>query len=91
MNRLHVVGLKLVRWSGWFLLPLTLAFLLTGYGITGRYGLGRLFTEQEALAFHRLFHLPLLALLAGHVLPATYLALLRWGWMKGARTPGGDR
>jgi hypothetical protein len=82
MNRLNLVLLKLVRWSGWLLLPLALGFFLTGYGISGRYGAGALFTEQQALALHKLFHLPLLFLVLGHALPATYLAMQRWGWIK---------
>ncbi len=82
MNRLNAVFLKLVRWSGWLLLPLALGFLFTGYVISGRYGLGVFLTEERALTLHKLFHLPLVALLLGHVLPATWLALLRWGWIK---------
>ncbi len=81
MNRLNAVFLKLVRWSGWCLLPLTLGFLFTGYAISGRYGLGVVLTEEHALTCHKLFHLPLLVLLLGHVLPATWLALQRWGWI----------
>jgi hypothetical protein len=84
MNRLNIVSLKLVRWSGWLLLPLALGFLLTGYGISGRYGMGAWFTEQQALALHKLFHLPLIVILLGHVLPAVYLAVQRWGWLKTA-------
>ncbi len=82
MNRLNTISLKLVRWSGWLLLPLVLGFLLTGYGISGRYGLGAWFTEQQALTLHKLFHLPLLVILLGHVLPAISLALQRWGWLR---------
>jgi len=82
MNRLSAVFLKLVRWSGWLLLPLTLGFLLTGYAISGRYGMGVFCTEQQALALHKLFHVPLLVLWLGHVAPACYLAMQRWGWLK---------
>jgi hypothetical protein len=82
MNRLNALFLKLVRWSGWLLLPLTLAFLATGYAVTGRYGLTTLFTEEQALSLHRLFHVPLLLLLVVHVLPATVLAMQRWGWIR---------
>ena len=42
MSKFNVVLIKAVRWSGWLLLPLILAFLLTGYIMDGRYGLDRL-------------------------------------------------
>ncbi len=53
MNTLAFVCLKLVRWTGWLLLPLVLAFFATGYAMSGRYGLGVLATEQHALALLR--------------------------------------
>ena len=82
MNKLTMLSLKAVRWSGWLLMPLTFGFLFTGYAISGRYGLGRYFQEQEALAYHKLLHAPLITLLLVHVVPATYLAMVRWGWIK---------
>ncbi len=82
MNRLNALFLKLVRWSGWFLLPLAAGFLATGYAISGRYGLGAILAEENALTLHKLLHLPLIVLLVAHVLPATYLALQRWGWLR---------
>ena len=85
MNRLNAILLKLVRWSGWLLVPLVLCFLLTGYAISGRYGLGAWLGEQQALTLHKLFHLPLILLALGHVGPAAYLALVRWGWIRTAK------
>jgi hypothetical protein len=82
MNGLNRVFLSLLRWSGWLLVPLALSFLVTGYAMSGRYGLGVLFTEEKALALHKLLHLPLIALLLGHVVPASYLAVKRRGWIK---------
>jgi len=82
MNKLNLVSIKILRWSGWLLLPLVLAFLLTGYIMDGRYGFGRLLDEKSALTFHRLLHLPLLVLVVAHVVPAVYLACQRWGWIK---------
>ena len=81
MNRLNSISLKLVRWSGWPLLPLILLFLLTGYIMDGRYGLSKLLDEQSALTFHRMLHLPLIILVLVHSVPAVYLALQRWGWI----------
>ncbi len=82
MNKLNLVSVKILRWSGWLLLPLVLAFLLTGYIMDGRYGFGRLLDEKSALTFHRLLHLPLIILVVAHVVPAVYLAFQRWGWIK---------
>jgi hypothetical protein len=82
MNKLNFILLKIVRWSGWPLLPLLLLFLLTGYIMDGRYGLSRVLDEKSALTFHRMLHLPLIVLVLAHSLPAAYLALQRWGWIK---------
>jgi hypothetical protein len=82
MNPLRLLCLKLVRWTGWLLLPVVLAFLATGYAMSGRYGLSVLADEKTALTLHKLMHLPLAVLTAAHVLPSVYLALLRWGWIK---------
>ena len=82
MNRFGYVCLKLVRWSGWLLLPFVLAFLATGYAMSGRYGFAALANAQVALAWHKLMHLPLEILLVVHVLPSVYLWLVRHGWIK---------
>jgi len=82
MNMLAFICLKLVRWTGWLLLPVVLAFLLTGYAMSGRYGLGGIADERAALTLHKLMHLPFAILVFVHVLPSTYLAFLRWGWIK---------
>ena len=77
-----MVFLKLVRWTGWPLLPLVLLFLFTGYVMDGRYGLGKVMDEQSALTFHRMLHVPLIVLVLVHSVPAMYLALQRWGWIR---------
>ena len=82
MNILTYICLKLVRWTGWLLLPVVLAFLATGYAMSGRYGFSRLTDEKTALTLHKLMHLPLALLVFVHVVPSVYLALLRWGWIK---------
>ncbi|HVT73417.1 MAG TPA: hypothetical protein VHD61_09790 [Lacunisphaera sp.] len=82
MNSLSHIAVIVVRWTGWILLPLLLAFFATGYAISGRYGFGALASERTALALHKLLHLPLGALVVAHVVPSVYLALLRWGWIK---------
>lgn len=82
MTGLHSLSLKLVRWTGWLLLPVVVAFLATGYAMSGRYGFGALADEKTALTLHKLLHVPLLLLVAVHVVPSTYLAFVRWGWIK---------
>jgi Ni,Fe-hydrogenase I cytochrome b subunit len=82
MNTLSHICLKIVRWTGWILLPVVLAFLVTGYAMSGRYGLSVFTDEKTALTLHKLMHLPLAVLLLVHVVPSVYLALLRWGWIK---------
>ena len=86
MNTFNFICLKLVRWTGWLLLPLVLAFLATGYAMSGRYGLSALTDEKTALTIHKLMHLPLAVLVLVHVTPSVYLALLRWGWIKQRQT-----
>lgn len=78
----RVICLKIVRWTGWFLLPVALLFLVSGYAMSGRYGMDVLAGEQAALALHRMLHLPFVLLLVAHTLPSVYLAMLRNGWMR---------
>jgi hypothetical protein len=82
MSTINFICLKTMRWSGWLLLPLVMAFLLTGYIMDGRHGFSKLLDEKTALMLHRMFHLPLIILVLAHVVPAVYLALQRWGWIK---------
>jgi len=82
MSKINIISLKTMRWSGWLLLPLVLAFLLTGYIMDGRHGFSKLLDVKTALTLHRMFHLPLIVLVLAHVVPAMYLALQRWGWIK---------
>ncbi len=74
--------LKTVRWSSWSLLALIAGFLFTGYLMSGRFGLGTLMDEKQALTLHKLLHLPLVVFLLVHTVPAVYLALQRWGWIR---------
>lgn len=81
MKPLESLCLRVVHWSSWPLLAVLLAFFLTGYCITGSYGLSAVTDEKTALAWHRLLHLPLALLTLVHTLPAVYLAMRRWGWI----------
>jgi len=87
MSKFNCILLKIVRWSGWLLVPLILLFLLTGYIMDGRYGLSRALDEKTALTLHRMLHVPLIVLALAHSLPAAYLALQRWGWIKRREEP----
>jgi len=82
MIALNTLCLRLVRWTGWLLLPVVLAFFATGYAMSNRFGLGALAGERAALALHKLMHAPLAILVVAHVVPSLYLAMVRWGWIK---------
>lgn len=82
MNRFNHFCLRLVWWTGWPLLPVLAAFLFTGYAISGRMGLDRWLDERTALTLHKLLHWPLILLAVVHAIPAMYLALQRWGWIR---------
>ena len=81
MNKSNLFLLRTVRWSSWPLLPVLLGFLVTGYTMTGQYGLSRLCDEKTALTIHRMLHWPLIILVLVHSVPAVYLAFQRWGWL----------
>jgi Ni,Fe-hydrogenase I cytochrome b subunit len=81
-STVSLISLKIVRWTGWLLLPMVAAFFATGYAISGRYGFGALTDEKTALELHKLMHLPLATLVIVHVVPSLYLAFVRWGWIK---------
>jgi Ni,Fe-hydrogenase I cytochrome b subunit len=81
MANLDSIMLKTVRLSAWPLLVLMVIYIVTGYALCGQYGLGSLVDMQTALATHKLFNLPLVILLAAHVLSSMYLAFRRWKWI----------
>ena len=82
MNKLNLHLLRTVRWSSWALLPVLLGFFLTGYAMTGEHGFSRWCDERTALSVHRMLHWPLIILVLVHSVPAVYLAMQRWGWLK---------
>ena len=73
---------KTVRISGWFLLPIVLSYLVSGFALCGRYGFDKVISDAKAADIHTTFIWALIGLLAMHVVPATYLAFRRWGWIK---------
>ncbi len=82
MSKTSKVMVKLVRWTGLPLLLLIPLFLLTGYAISGRYGLGVVLAENEALTLHKILHLPLIIFFLAHSIPAIYVSMMRWRWIK---------
>ena len=46
MNKLNMVSLKIIRWSGWLLLPLVAGFLFTGYTMTANTALTGCWTKN---------------------------------------------
>jgi hypothetical protein len=87
MSKLNFILLKIVRWSGWPLLPVLAGFLATGYAMTGQHGFSGLLDEKAALTLHRMLHLPLIILVLAHSVPAVYLAFQRWGWIEHRQKP----
>jgi Ni,Fe-hydrogenase I cytochrome b subunit len=82
MTLLQRLALKLVRWTGWLLVPVIIVFFVTGYAVSGRYGFSAVTDERTALTVHKLMHVPLGTLVIAHIVPSTFLALVRWGWIK---------
>ena len=74
--------IKVLRISSWPLLLLLALYLVTGFAMSGRYGLNVLLDAKLALAVHKQMHVPLLVLLPVHAICAIYLALRRWRWIK---------
>lgn len=79
---------KAVRWTGWLLLALMVLYILSGYALSGTFGLDGLMSEATATAVHVNWKLDrlLLVLLIVHAGGATYLAMRRWGWIRTRKT-----
>ena len=85
MKRMAKFGhyaIKTLRFTSWPLLLLLLLYLVTGFAMSGRVGLGMLMSEKNALALHKAMHIPLLVLFPVHAVCAVYLAMRRWRWIK---------
>jgi hypothetical protein len=77
--------LRLTRFTAWPLVPLVATYIVTGYGMTGEYGLHHVLDPRLAQKIHHLFDGVLLVLVGTHALPGMYLALWRWGWIRRRR------
>lgn len=74
----HYVLEKIIRISSWPLLLLVILFFMTGYMMSGEFGLGGIVDAKTALAVHKALHVPLLVAMLLHTVPATYQAFRRW-------------
>jgi len=81
-RNIHYWLIKLVRLSGWLLLPLMVIYLVTGFSLCGQFGIDQWIDDAVALALHRLLEWPLVGIFLVHVVIAIYFALRRWGWIK---------
>jgi hypothetical protein len=82
MARFGHYAIKTLRFTSWPLLLLLLLYLVTGFAMSGRFGLEMLMDAKQALTLHKAMHIPLLVLLSVHVVCAVYLAMRRWRWIK---------
>ncbi|HPQ43576.1 MAG TPA: hypothetical protein PKZ42_05045 [Syntrophales bacterium] len=70
---------KANRLTGWLLLFVIPVLLLTGYGITGRYGwISRMATAEEYLHLHNFLIYVLIAFFVLHGAINIYFAIRRW-------------
>jgi succinate dehydrogenase/fumarate reductase cytochrome b subunit len=86
-HNLNYYLLKLARLTGWLLLPIMLVYIATGFALCGILGFGRLIDSQTAVAIHKFFDWPLVALFLVHVSVTIYFAMWRWGWIKRRNCP----
>ena len=82
--RVNYYLMKVLRISGWLLLIVVLAYLVTSFAYCGRFGFSRLINPEVARVIHTLDLLfwPLVVAFPTHCLIAIYFALRRWGWIK---------
>jgi hypothetical protein len=77
--RIGYVVIRTLRVTSWFLLGLVLAYITTGYVMSGHL---RWMDPKTALTIHRGLHVPLLVMFGLHALGGIYLALRRKRWIR---------
>ena len=80
-RNLNYYLIKIERLTGWFLVPILVTFLCTGYALCGEFGVDRWLDPNQALAVHQFLDLPLLALFLVHATLAANFSFRRWGWI----------
>jgi sorbitol-specific phosphotransferase system component IIC len=73
---------KVNRISGYVLFPVILIFMLTGFGMTGRFGFDRVLSAQAAQRVHQALLWPVIGLFFIHSIASWYFSFRRWGWIK---------
>ncbi|MDP6633835.1 MAG: hypothetical protein QGG42_02975 [Phycisphaerae bacterium] len=73
--------IKIIRISGWFLLPLALLCIVSGFAMNGTWGMEKLLDSDTALAIHQTFVWPLAGVVLVHAVASIYMAMRRWGWI----------
>ena len=78
---------KTLRYTAWPLLLAMVLFVVSGYSMTGKYGMNRIMDIETALSVHRWLNVPLVLLFVVHAVGGAYISLRRWGWVGRARRP----
>jgi hypothetical protein len=73
--------IKIVRISGWVLLPVVLLYIGTGLTMRGDFGhVGSIWMDRVR-RYHPALAWPFIAVFLVHTIAAIYLAMRRWGWI----------
>jgi len=80
-NFQHIL-VKTARLSGWLLFFAVLLYIVTGFVLCGEPGFSGLCDPRTALAIHKVFEWPLVAVFFVHSCITIYFAFRRWGWIK---------
>jgi len=73
--------IRIIRISGWLLLPLALLCIVSGFAMNGSLGLDKLLGGETALAMHLTFVWPMAIVVIVHSAASIYMAMRRWGWI----------
>lgn len=68
---------KIVRTTGWILVPFILAYMASGYAMSGKFGMDRFMDTEAAMKLHSSMDLPFGIVIVCHVIPSLYLAIWR--------------
>jgi cytochrome b subunit of formate dehydrogenase len=77
--------MKTARVSGWLLFVLVLGYIVTGFALCGKLGFSQWIDMRTAMAIHKFFDWPLVAIFAVHSAVTIYFVERRWGWIQKKR------